>query len=566
MDNTVQCKNSANSFCYICGQFCPVSQRKAISENLKLWYLVYFGRSIENLDKDWTPNFACKSCEVNLCTWWNGKRQCMPFGTPMLWSEPTNHTNDCYFCCVNICGFSAKTKQKIAYPECSSAVRPKLHEDESSIPISPNVLPNFLNEDDVESETDEEMVDTNDPDYISEAEPHIINQYELNDLVRDLGLNKEESELLASRMSQWNLLTKETKVTSFRTRHEQFSKFFEKTDQICFCNDIEGLMEGLGFEHIVEEWRLFIDASTESLKAVLLHNGNEKPSIPVAHAVDLKENVDNLDSILKAIKYDKYKWSICPDLKVANILLGMQSGYTKYMCFKCLWDSRARDKHYKIKVWPVRDTFEPGKANVEHKPLVDPNKIILPPLHIKLGLIKQFIKKLQHDSKAFLYLHEEVFPKLSLAKLKEGVFVGPQIRKLIKDPKFEKLLKPIERTAWKCFKDVVTGFLGNKKAKNYKTLISRMLNSYNKMGCLMSLKVHLLDSHLDDFPENLGDVSDEQGERFHQAIASMERRYQGRWDEAMMGDYCWFLTRDNRNYAYKRKSKFATNKCTKKLA
>lgn len=82
----------------------------------------------------------------------------------------------------------------------------------------------------------------------------------------------------------------------------------------------------------------------------------------------------------------------------------------------------------------------------------------------------------------------------------------------------------------------------------------------------MNLKIHLMDSHLDFFPDNLGDVSDEQGERFHQDIASMELRYQGRWDESMMGDYCWFLTRDNRNYSYKRKSNLATNKCTKKLA
>ena len=34
----------------------------------------------------------------------------------------------------------------------------------------------------------------------------------------------------------------------------------------------------------------------------------------------------------------------------------------------------------------------------------------------------------------------------------------------------------------------------------------------------MSLKLHFLHSHLYFFPENLGDVSDEHGERFHQDI------------------------------------------------
>ncbi|UYV64609.1 hypothetical protein LAZ67_3001303 [Cordylochernes scorpioides] len=43
----------------------------------------------------------------------------------------------------------------------------------------------------------------------------------------------------------------------------------------------------------------------------------------------------------------------------------------------------------------------------------------------------------------------------------------------------------------------------------------------------MSLKIHFLHSHLDFFPDNLGAVSDEHGERFHQAISSMEKRYQG---------------------------------------
>ena len=57
------------------------------------------------------------------------------------------------------------------------------------------------------------------------------------------------------------------------------------------------------------------------------------------------------------------------------------------------------------------------------------------------------------------------------------------------------------------------------------------------MGCRMSVKLHFLRSHLDVFQENLGDFSEEHGERFHQDIEPMERRYKGRWDCAMMVDY-----------------------------
>ena len=73
----------------------------------------------------------------------------------------------------------------------------------------------------------------------------------------------------------------------------------------------------------------------------------------------------------------------------------------------------------------------------------------------------------------------------------------------------------------------------------------------------MSIKVHYLHSHLDNFPNNCDDYSDEQGERFHQDIKTMEERYQGRWDHHMMADYCWSLERDL-NVKYKRHSRRAT--------
>jgi len=46
------------------------------------------------------------------------------------------------------------------------------------------------------------------------------------------------------------------------------------------------------------------------------------------------------------------------------------------------------------------------------------------------------------------------------------------------------------------------------------------------------------------FPENRDAVSNEHGERFHQDISSMEKRYEGKWNCAMLTDYCWTLARD----------------------
>ena len=73
----------------------------------------------------------------------------------------------------------------------------------------------------------------------------------------------------------------------------------------------------------------------------------------------------------------------------------MQTGLTKYCCFLCYWDSRAMDKHYTIKVCSKRGWFEPGHRNVAKDLLVDTKNVILPPLHIKLGIVKNFVITLE---------------------------------------------------------------------------------------------------------------------------------------------------------------------------
>ena len=257
---------------------------------------------------------------------------------------------------------------------------------------------------------------------------------------------------------------------------------------------------------------------------------------------------------MRCIKYKQHQWHLSGDLKVVALLLGLQGGYTKYSCFLCEWDSRARESHYVKKVWPQRKSFEPGIKNVHYPPLVDPQKILLPLLHIKLGLMKNFVKALDKEKPGFKYLYEK-FPRLSEAKIKEGVFVGPQIHELFRDDTFDHLLSGNEKKAWKAFQLVATKFLGNYKADNYEQLVANLLKSYKAPGCNMSLKIHFLHSHLDFFPLSCGEVSDEHGERFHQDIAAMEKRYQGKWNLSMLADYCWTLVRDDPAAEYKRQVK-----------
>ena len=144
--------------------------------------------------------------------------------------------------------------------------------------------------------------------------------------------------------------------------------------------------------------------------------------------------------------------------------------------------------------------------------------------------------------------------KYNLITYLGGIFDGPDIRKMMKDPDFIKSMTPTEADAWKGFVNVVQKFLGNRRAENYRELVKNMLDAYQRLGANMSIKLHYLHNHLDQFPANCGDVSDEQGERFHQDIKDMEIRYQGKWSARMMADYCWSIARSNPSLNHSRQA------------
>ena len=77
----------------------------------------------------------------------------------------------------------------------------------------------------------------------------------------------------------------------------------------------------------------------------------------------------------------------------------------------------------------------PGEKNVRAHPLVERSKLILPPLHIKLGFMKQFVKSLKKDGDCFKCVCTK-FPGSTIENLKAGIFYGPQIKKLINDRDF----------------------------------------------------------------------------------------------------------------------------------
>ena len=142
---------------------------------------------------------------------------------------------------VNTQSFNAKNKSNIKYPIINSAILPVPHSDDLPIPVfstlpqdevlsqachsvnkiyeTTNRITNRISKY-IESEEDADSQDLefSVPSCSNETTnktPDAFNQEELNDLVRDLCLSKESSELLASRLAEKCLLSKSTKVSYY---------------------------------------------------------------------------------------------------------------------------------------------------------------------------------------------------------------------------------------------------------------------------------------------------------------------------------------------------------------
>lgn len=210
------------------------------------------------------------------------KQKCLPFGVPMVWREGRDHTTDCYFCMTNLDGINRNNKQHVKYPSVPSAIKPVPHGTEIPIPTPPD---NFDSSSDSyeemsvmdESATYEPVAD------LTQAKP--LNQAELNDLTRDLCLSKESAQLLGSRLRENHLLAPGTTFYWYRSREEEFRQYFSLDEEasLIYCTNINSLIVAMGLAYNPTEWRLFVDSSSRSLKAVLLHNGNKVASVPIGH-------------------------------------------------------------------------------------------------------------------------------------------------------------------------------------------------------------------------------------------------------------------------------------------
>ena len=76
-----------------------------------------------------------------------------------------------------------------------------------------------------------------------------------------------------------------------------------------------------------------------------------------------------------------------------------------------------------------------------------------------------------------------MFPSISEAKVKEGIFVEQQIRRMLASEELEGQMSDLVRNAWQAFMMIVEGVLGKHRRDGYAMLVSNLIKSYETLGC-----------------------------------------------------------------------------------
>jgi len=136
--------------------------------------------------------------------------------------------------------------------------------------------------------------------------------------------------------------------------------------------------------------------------------------------------------------------------------------------------------HFIRKQWPARTQATLGRYNIKNMPLGDPNKILLPPLHIKLGLMKTSVKELGKREGRGLKFPQDLFGylkplpswrKMCLTALRFAVYYA--------------VLRPLKRHSTHLklklgmlFCEFVSNFLGNNRSEDYIDIVERLIGAW----------------------------------------------------------------------------------------
>jgi len=142
-----------------------------------------------------------------------------PIRPPGSATYATNHLTNCYFCMVDPSKRrKGKNAPSIKYPDIPSSIAPVPH-NTTDMPVPQPPLrdePFITDASSAESETERSSGACVQRRVGGERCPYYPNQEDIIDLVRELSLTKPSTELLISRLKQWDLLDDSVRITSQR--------------------------------------------------------------------------------------------------------------------------------------------------------------------------------------------------------------------------------------------------------------------------------------------------------------------------------------------------------------
>lgn len=244
------------------------------------------------------------------------------------------------------------------------------------------------------------------------------------------------------------------------------------------------------------------------------------------------------------------EWLIHVDLKMLNFLLGQQSWLAHQVPVPSVHvglKGPSSALHEEGLAWPLYEELVPCRARkIINNPLVDQQDAL--PTAAHQGQLDHSVHQI--SGQGWWLLHLYTCARLSQnwpwRSWKLASLQGLKTLVLIRDPELENSMNKMELEAWKAFVLAMKNFTGSKTAAwNYAELVTNMTTACRNLRCNMSIKIHYLFSHKDQFPENLGSVSNKQGASFHQDMKEIKTRHQGPCQGCRHeGYYCWTLKRD----------------------
>ena len=344
-----------------------------------------------------------------------------------------------------------------------------------------------------------------------------------------------------------------------------------------------GLDGGGGFFKVslgIQEMEQVLESRSPPCKKTLTSQvakeSGVKRQLLVAVAEEVPQNYNNVRKILNLIYPEGAHFLISCDLKLANIICGLQSHSSSHPCTWCEVDSKDLSACGSPRIFgSLRKCFKAFQdngqdykrakdfKNVVHEPLLSsPDNVLvldfIPPmeLHLLLGVVNHLFRALKEE-----WLKADEWPKALHIKPQPfhgGQFAGNECRKLLKNVDILQRLAEEDCAfnifgivdALRKFDAVVSACFGMTLEPDYYEKLSSFQASYLALDRVsVTPKVNAVFYHIKHFIEknqdSLGKYSEQATEALHHSFKSHWSRYKrpvdhpeyGKWLQTCLVDY-----------------------------